>query len=164
MANKRGTTKKKEKIIPIEITQKNNMEKILVENFVSLQRVMTNLALKFDNLSGQLSKLLELFEISAKTLAEKGYSSEQKMEIDPKITEKLNSLLDQNRVIAKGVAMLYEKSMPEEQEYPPAPQQMQRISPPQQYNQTQQQKPASSGFQKPTVDFSKTQKFGNLEA
>jgi hypothetical protein len=164
MANKRGTTKVKEKTIPIEIEQKNNMEKVLIENFVSLQRVMTNLALKFENLSGQLSKLLELFEISAKTLAEKGPVTEQKMEIDPKITEKLNSLLDQNRVIAKGVAMLYEKSMPEEQEYPSAPQQVQKISPQKQYNQTQQQKPTNLGFQKPTVDFSKTQKFGNLEA
>ena len=37
-------------------------EKILVENFVALQKVMVNLSIKFDNLSGQISKLLELFE------------------------------------------------------------------------------------------------------
>jgi hypothetical protein len=155
MVKKRGTVKKKEKTISIKIDEKDNVEKVLVENFVSLQKVMTNLALKFDNLSGQLSKLLELFEISAKTLAEKGNYSEEKT--DPKIAEKLNNLLEQNKVIAKGVAMLYEKSMPEEQEYAPAPEQIQKNFPP-------QQKPANSGFQKSTVDFSKTQKFGNLEA
>jgi len=46
-------------------------EKILVENFVALQKVMVNLSIKFDNLSGQISKLLELFEISAKAFTEK---------------------------------------------------------------------------------------------
>jgi hypothetical protein len=157
MAKKRGTAKKKEKTISINIDQKNEVEKVLVENFVSLQKVMTNLALKFDNLSGQLSKLLELFEISAKTLAEKGYSNEG---TDSKIVEKLNSLLEQNRVIAKGVAILYEKNMPEEEEY--TSQQVQKTFLPQ--SQFPQQKPAGLGFQKPTVDFSKTQKFGNLEA
>lgn len=88
------------------------VEKILIENFVSLQKVMTNLAVKFDNLSGQISKLLELFEISAKTMAEKGYSLGE----DKKILEKLDSLLDHNKVIAKGIALLHEREAPEEQE------------------------------------------------
>ena len=47
------------------------MEKILIENFVSLQRVMTNLSEKFDGLSNNISKLLELFELSATALAKK---------------------------------------------------------------------------------------------
>ncbi|KHO55254.1 MAG: hypothetical protein QT10_C0004G0041 [archaeon GW2011_AR19] len=45
-----------------ESEQKKSVEKILVENFVSLQKVMTNLSVKFDELSSQISKLLELFE------------------------------------------------------------------------------------------------------
>lgn len=92
--------------------KKENVEKILVENFVSLQKVMTNLAVKFDNLSDQISKLLQLFEISAKAMAEKGYSIGE----DKKILEKLDSLLEHNKVIAKGIALLHERSMPEEQE------------------------------------------------
>ncbi|MCL5018516.1 MAG: hypothetical protein M1416_01980, partial [Candidatus Pacearchaeota archaeon] len=76
-----------------------------------LQKVMTNLAVKFDNLSDQISKLLGLFEISAKTLAEKGATGE-----DKKMLEKLDSLLDQNKVIAKGIALLHERAMPAEQE------------------------------------------------
>lgn len=48
-----------------------SVENVLVENFVSLQKVMTNLSLKFDNLTNQISKLLDLFEISAKNSCRK---------------------------------------------------------------------------------------------
>jgi hypothetical protein len=82
------------------------VEKVLIENFVSLQHVMTNLALKFDNLAGQISKLLELFEISAKTLAEKGPTAEDKTNTG--VMEKLDSLLEQNKVIARGIALIHE--------------------------------------------------------
>jgi hypothetical protein len=80
------------------------VEKVLIENFVSLQKVMTNLAVKFDSLSGQISKLLELFELSAKTLAEKDFSQ------DKKLSEKLDNILDQNKIIAKGVSLLHERN------------------------------------------------------
>ena len=40
-------------------------------NFISLQKVLTNLSGRFDELSDNMSKLLQLFEISAKTFAEK---------------------------------------------------------------------------------------------
>src|SRR4030042_225492 len=103
------------------ISEKNiQIDKILVENFVSLQKVMTNLAVKFDNLSNQISRLLELFEISAKTLAEKDYS---KKEDNKNVIEKLDSLLDNSNIIEKGIALLHEKGMPEEQEVVIIPQQ-----------------------------------------
>jgi len=134
MVEKKSMPIKKEKI-NMPAPQKNqvpekkeSVEKILVENFVSLQKVMTNLAVKFDNLSDQISKLLELFEISAKTMSEKGYS----MGEDKKILEKLDSLLEHNKVIAKGIALLHERNMPEEQEIVIMPQQpapMQRPAP-----------------------------------
>jgi membrane peptidoglycan carboxypeptidase len=101
------------------------MEQILIENFVSLQKVMTNLAVKFDNLSGQISKLLELFEISAKTLAEKDYSI--KTEPDKKVAEKMDAILEQNKVIAKGIALLHENNNPPE--YSEQVQSVQQISP-----------------------------------
>ena len=100
------------------------MEKVLVENFVSLQQVMTNLAVKFDNLSSQISKLLELFEISAKALAEKGTLGEEKT--DKKAVEKLDNLLEQNKIIAKGIALLHERNSPQPQ-YTLAPQSMRPI-------------------------------------
>lgn len=80
-----------------------NIEKILIENFVSLQKVMVNLSSKFDELTLKISKLLELFEISAKTLSEKEVGG------DNKLAEKIDVLLNQNKTLAKGLALMYEK-------------------------------------------------------
>ena len=118
---KKVVVKKVIKKTPIKIAKKNNnVEEILVENFVSLQRVMTNLSVKFDNLSTQISKLLELFEISAKTLAEKTYDSkdnENGGEIveksDNLLEQKLDNLIEQNKVIARGLTLLHESSSPQ---------------------------------------------------
>jgi hypothetical protein len=108
-----------------------NIEKALVENFISLQKVMTNMALKFDSLSTQISKLLELFELSAKSLSEKGFSME-----DRKTTEKIDNLLEQNKIIAKGVALLHESR----QEIIEQPQQeIRRLQIPQQIQRTMEQ-------------------------
>ena len=94
------------------------VEQILIENFVSLQKVMTNLAIKFDTLSGEISKLLELFEISAKTLAEKGYPYGGE-NVDKRVVEKLENVLEQNKIIAKGIALLHEKNMGEKENQQP---------------------------------------------
>ena len=120
------------------------VEKVLIENFISLQHVMTNLAVKFDNLSSQISKLLELFEISAKTLAEKGYSTGG---ADKQVTEKLDSLLEQNKVIAKGISLLHEKETPEQEQY--------SVSPMQRPQMSQMQQP----MQRPSQNFSRNPKF-----
>ncbi|PJE81043.1 hypothetical protein COU58_04545 [Candidatus Pacearchaeota archaeon CG10_big_fil_rev_8_21_14_0_10_32_42] len=90
-----------------KILHEGSVEKILVENFVSLQKVMTHLSISFDNLANQLSKLLELFEISAKTLAEKELKPEKN---DKEILEKMNNLLEQNKIIARGVSLIHEKA------------------------------------------------------
>ena len=84
------------------VLQTNQTEKILVENFIGLQKVMVDLAEKFTDLSTQMSKLLGLFETSAKTLAEKGF------EDNKEIVQKINSLLDQNKILAKGIFLLHE--------------------------------------------------------
>jgi hypothetical protein len=114
MAKKEAIVEKKEKT-NINVQEGVKVEKVLIENFVSLQKVMTNLAVKFDNLSSQISKLLELFEISAKALAEKGTLGEERT--DKKAAEKLDSLLEQNKIIAKGIALLHEKNPLEEPRY-----------------------------------------------
>lgn len=100
-----------------KITQTSSevkVEKILIENFVSLQKVMTNLSLKFDNLANQMSKLLNLFEISAKALAKKELTPTQGLKEDKKILEKLDTLADQNKIIAKGLTLLHESESNEE--------------------------------------------------
>ena len=85
-----------------------NLEKILIQNFVSLQKVMTNLSVKFDELSTQISKLLELFEISAKALAKKDLNLATPID-DKKILGKLDELSGQNKIIARGLTLVHER-------------------------------------------------------
>ena len=89
------------------------VEKILIENFVSRQKVMTNLSLRFDNLASQISKLLELFEISAKNLAHKDFSLEKEDKNNKEVIVKLDSLLGQNKIIAKGLTLMHEANSPQ---------------------------------------------------
>ena len=63
---------KKEIVNSEPVPEKNeSVQKMLIENFVSLQGVITDLSSKLNNLTNQMSKLLELFEQSAKTFMEK---------------------------------------------------------------------------------------------
>jgi hypothetical protein len=99
------------------------IEKALVENFIALQKVMTNLSVKFDNLSDQISKLLQLFEISAKALAEKDFEKFEKSD-NKELLGKLDILLDQNKTIARGLTLIHEKNTrPPERVRNPQPQQ-----------------------------------------
>ena len=88
-----------------------SIEKVLVQNFVALQKVMTNLSLKFDNLTVQISKLLDLFEISAKTLAQKEFKmGKDSSNLDSKkLIKKMNELMEQNKVLARGLTLIHEK-------------------------------------------------------
>jgi len=90
---------------------KIELEKKLIDNFVNLQRVLTNLSIKFDSLSDQISKLLQLFEISAKNFAEKtsGLSIEGGREKDKEFLDKIDTLLEQNKTIAKGITLMEER-------------------------------------------------------
>ena len=79
-------------------------EKVLIQNFVGLQKVMVNLATKFDDLSSEISNLLNLFEISAKALAEKGIEIPE----NKRIIEKLDNISEQNKVVARGVTLMHQ--------------------------------------------------------
>lgn len=109
------------------------LERVLIENFVSLQKVMVNLSIKIDNLTNQLSKLLNLFEISAKVLAEKDFSLEKESKDSKKIINKIDNLFEQNKVIARGLTLMHER-MPEPEfgriQRPIQPQQPQTIQQP----------------------------------
>ena len=103
MTKKRGTKTKSHSVPRSSI----GIEKALIENFISLQRVMVNLSGKFDNLATQITKLLELFEISAKALAEKNFAMSGNRG-DEKVIQKIDTLLDQNKVIARGLTLMHE--------------------------------------------------------
>jgi len=87
---------------------KAEFEESLIDNFINLQRVLTNLTIRFEEMSGNISKLLQLFEISAKSFAERG-SGGKNPEIDKEFLKKLDSLLDQNKVISKGIMLMEER-------------------------------------------------------
>jgi hypothetical protein len=90
-----------------KVMSKAELEEALLNNFVNLQKVLTNLSIKFDELSDNISKFLQLFEISAKSFSEK-YSGGS-IGNDNELLGKLDSLLDQNKTIAKGIMLMEEK-------------------------------------------------------
>lgn len=92
----------------ISFSPAKSVERMLIENFVNLQKAITNLAVRFDNLSDNMSKLLNLFEISAKSFAEKTPTFSD-VEKDKEFLDKLNLLMDQNKTIAKGLTLMEEK-------------------------------------------------------
>ena len=79
----------------------------LIENFVQLQKVNTHLVEKIDKLSNQLSDLLSLFEKAARTFAEN--PANQHTEKDKEFLGKINTLMDQNKTIAKGLTLMEER-------------------------------------------------------
>ena len=93
-----GSTKVKEK----KMTARER-EELLVENFVGLQHAMTNMSIKFGALSDNISRLLEIFEESARNFMQGGDKSDNK-----DMLNKINSLLDQNKTIAKGLVLMEE--------------------------------------------------------
>lgn len=99
----------------INVSQQNSGQKplsdrevqlALIENFVSLQKVLTNLSIKFDSLSDNISRLLQLFEISAKSFIKK---TEEGNPEENDLLRKLDTLLEQNKTVAKGVTLMEEK-------------------------------------------------------
>jgi len=86
------------------------IQQALIQNFVNMQKVLTNLSIKFDTLSDNISRLLQIFEISAKNFIKK---SEEPMPVfqkeDKELINKLDNLLDQNKTIAKGLTLIEEK-------------------------------------------------------
>jgi hypothetical protein len=95
--------KKREKNMDHPVHHKSIEDKI-VENLVELQKVHANLAEKFDKLSNQISTLLTLFEVSAKSIVNS--SGSVVSEKDKEFINKIDKLLDQNKLIAKGLTLV----------------------------------------------------------
>ncbi len=123
---KRGSTK-----IKYESVKEIRLDRVLTDNFVALQKVMVNLSKKFDDLSGEISKLLNLFEISAQTLAKKDLESGGDSKDTKKILEKLDTISKHAGLIGKGLALIHEQGKEGREEYEESFPEMQRYSPPQ---------------------------------
>lgn len=106
---------------------KDELQQILLENSISLQKVLTNLTLSLDNLSKQTERLLNLFEQSTRTIAEKDFEAEA---MNKRISDKLDMLMNQNRTLAQGVSLVHERiqepaaTKSSTKELPPTPQEV----------------------------------------
>ena len=105
-------------IVSHEIPMKD-VNTLLIENFVGLQKAMTHLSMKFENLTEQISKLLQVFELSARNISEKGLNTNNN-----EISTKLSELLEQNKAIAAGIIFLEDKINKDSKQFIP-PQQSQ---------------------------------------
>ena len=107
MPTKRGRkTKKPSTKKSTKKSAKSEVDQALLDNFINLQKVLTNLSVKFEDLSNNLSKLLQLFELSAKSFADKPVKVPG---VDEEFLKKLDSLLDQNKTISKGIMLMEER-------------------------------------------------------
>lgn len=91
-------------------------EELLIENFVGIQHAMTNLSIRFAGLSDNITKLLQVFEEAAKNFMEGGKPGDDDM------LNKIDSLLDQNKTIAKGLVLMEEKLRGRNEPLPEMPQ------------------------------------------
>lgn len=98
--------KKRKKSKKLDYVSSSQVQKLLVENFAGLQKAMTNLAIKFETLTTQMSNLLEIFELSAKNFVGQGNISPEE---NKDILNKIDSLLEQNKTLAKGLVTLEER-------------------------------------------------------
>ena len=93
-------------------SSKAKSEKLLFENFISIQRILANLASRIDETDKKLSKMLELFENASKSYsrAPTGMPSGVPQAVQDarlkEISGRIDELLEQNKDIAKGIILL----------------------------------------------------------
>lgn len=91
----------------INAKELERLQEKIIENLISLQKVHTSLAEKFDKLSMQISNLLSLFEMTARSLSE--HPAVAVSEKDKEFLGKLDKMLEQNKLIAKGLTLVEER-------------------------------------------------------
>ena len=83
------------------------IETKIIDNLIELQKVHTSLASKFDNLAEQISGLLALFEMTARSFATQPHI--QMAIKDKEFLDKIDRLLEQNKTLAKGLTIMEQK-------------------------------------------------------
>ena len=131
-----------------EVKSSPSIEDKLIENLVGLQKVNANMSEKFDKLSEQISRLLALFEMAAKDFSKQPMASNA--EKDKEFLDKINSLIEQNKSVAKVLVMLEERTRAKpEQRAQPMP--MQRPASVQQMPMAQEIEEPAPPFNKPAA-------------
>ena len=92
--------------------------RMLAENSMALQKVVADLATDFKKISKDVSDLLELFNEAVKTISAEKAEEKVKEEEIMELKSKIDSLIDQNKTIARGIVLL-ESSLKPESGYSP---------------------------------------------
>jgi len=77
---------------------------LLIKNTISLQKVITDLASDVTSLNADIKKMLNLFEEANKAFKEGKFQAPAAMAGD--LPEKINQLIEHNKIIAKGIVLL----------------------------------------------------------
>jgi len=101
--------------------KKEEINEKVLENLVEIQKLYADLAENFSKTSQKLDALINLFEATAKSFVSSPSGEESNKHRE--IMEKLNQLMEQDKLIAKGITILEEKlgAIPPESENPPLP-------------------------------------------
>ncbi|MCX8158823.1 MAG: hypothetical protein N3D20_00820 [Candidatus Pacearchaeota archaeon] len=101
--------------------KKEDLNATVLENLIQLQKLYADLAENFAKTSQKLDSLINLFESTAKSFASQPQSEEN--ERQKEITNMLNQILEQDKIIAKGITIIEEKigAIPPQSETPPIP-------------------------------------------
>jgi len=119
-SSKKSIKKRSDKAI--ESSTRGQLDKAMMQNTISLQRVLTEVSTKLTGLTEKIEDLLEVFEDSAQAIVDKGFedlSPKQNTEESKKILSKLDNLTEQNKLIARGLTIVSEK--PQQSSMPVAP-------------------------------------------
>ena len=94
-------------IIPEEKQEKIGREEkldLLIKNTISLQKVIMDLASDVNSLNADIKKMLTLFEEANKAFKEGKFQAPAAITGD--LPEKINQLIEHNKIIAKGIVLL----------------------------------------------------------
>ena len=81
---------------------------VLIQNSIALQKAVTILAINLEKFSKEIGKLLEFMSDSAKSFEaeEKSKGTIAGTAVSGDIVKKLDMLIDQNKMVAKGLVLL----------------------------------------------------------
>lgn len=79
---------------------------LLMQNNLELQKVLADLSYDLKKLTEEMSVLVGLLKDASKTLTEEKVSNEVERENSKAISNKVDTLIDQNKTIAKGILLM----------------------------------------------------------
>jgi len=111
---KKKYPKKKKSSSPRKSAHVIRVEAQLMENFVSIQKVLTYLTKGLDENTKKMGDFLELFEESAKAFVKNSPNSSSENSKDnwqEEVTDKIDNLFEQNKVLARGLTLIHDEAL-----------------------------------------------------